>query len=352
MATSTEMCLNSACRKNEPVIRFPFRVKDRQPESCGYPGFNLSCDSGRDETILELPSSGEFSVRGIDYASQEIWINDPSNCLPRRLLDFSLSGSPFSGVHYQNFTFLNCSSEFERSRFKRITCLSGSSYTVWATSSMTLARIVSSSCGIISTVSVPIQWPVYEPGLSSDLSEDLYLTWGAPSCGNCEARGGRCGFKSNTSRAIVCSDIPRHGLPRSGRYAITIGVGVPALMCVIGLACYLCGRVKTYGRRHRPVAESSSATVSPHIITVVGLDGPTIESYPKLVLGESLRVPKPNDSTCAICLSEYKPKDTLRSIPECKHCFHVDCIDAWLPMNATCPVCRNSPHQLPPASAT
>ncbi|KAF8412122.1 hypothetical protein HHK36_000078 [Tetracentron sinense] len=346
ISASTEICSNSVCRRNEPVIRFPFRLKDRQPKDCGYPGFDLTCDN-RNETVLKLPSSGEFSVRGMDYATQKIWINDPGNCLLRRLLNFSLSGSPFKGVYYQNFTFLNCSSEFQGSRLKRITCLSSSTYTVWATSSMTLARMASSSCKIISTVSVPIQWAYYEPGLSSDLSEDLYLTWGAPNCGKCEAQGGRCGFKSNNTRETGCSDLPRRGLPRSARYAIIIGVGIPALMCIIGLACYICGRIKAYGRPHHPVPESSSS-ISPQTIIVVGLDGATIESFPKLVLGESRRVPKPNDSTCPICLSEYKPKDTLRSIPECKHCFHVDCIDEWLPKNATCPVCRNFPLSPPP----
>ncbi|WOG86377.1 hypothetical protein DCAR_0205580 [Daucus carota subsp. sativus] len=77
---------------------------------------------------------------------------------------------------------------------------------------------------------------------------------------------------------------------------------------------------------------------------VLGLDKLTIESYPMTVLGESKRLPKPSDSTCAICLSEYKPNDTLRTVPECNHYFHSHCIDEWLKLNATCPVCRNLPE--------
>ena len=38
---------------------------------------------------------------------------------------------------------------------------------------------------------------------------------------------------------------------------------------------------------------------------VGGLDGPTIESYPKIELGENRRLPRPDDNTCPICLSEY-----------------------------------------------
>lgn len=78
-------------------------------------------------------------------------------------------------------------------------------------------------------------------------------------------------------------------------------------------------------------------------VVLMGLDETTIESYEKLVLGESRRLPGPNDITCPICLSEYCSKETLRCIPDCKHCFHAECIDEWLRLNGTCPVCRNNP---------
>lgn len=93
-----------------------------------------------------------------------------------------------------------------------------------------------------------------------------------------------------------------------------------------------------------------TSAVSPHPIIVEGLDGPTLESYPKIVLGESRRLPKPDDITCSICLSEYRPKETLKTIPECQHCFHADCIDGWLRLNATCPICRKSPLPSGPAA--
>ncbi|XP_066320238.1 putative RING-H2 finger protein ATL69 [Miscanthus floridulus] len=33
--------------------------------------------------------------------------------------------------------------------------------------------------------------------------------------------------------------------------------------------------------------------------------------------------------------------EMVRSLPECRHQFHVDCIDAWLQMHVTCPLCRS-----------
>lgn len=124
------------------------------------------------------------------------------------------------------------------------------------------------------------------------------------------------------------------------------------LLFCIGILCFIFGRVKkSFGRRRDPISELMASTVAPQPAVVTGLDGPTINSFPQVVLGESRRLPKPDDSTCPICLSEYRPRETLRSIPECRHCFHADCIDEWLRLNATCPVCRNSPGRLSRAQA-
>ncbi|XP_015923178.1 uncharacterized protein [Parasteatoda tepidariorum] len=42
---------------------------------------------------------------------------------------------------------------------------------------------------------------------------------------------------------------------------------------------------------------------------------------------------------CQVCLSDYENGDTLRILP-CFHEFHTPCIDPWLKINHTCPVCR------------
>jgi hypothetical protein len=43
---------------------------------------------------------------------------------------------------------------------------------------------------------------------------------------------------------------------------------------------------------------------------------------------------------CAVCLAEFAPGERLKQLPSCAHAFHVDCIDAWLRHNVSCPLCR------------
>lgn len=45
------------------------------------------------------------------------------------------------------------------------------------------------------------------------------------------------------------------------------------------------------------------------------------------------------DTECCICLSAYEDGSELRELP-CGHHFHCMCIDKWLCINATCPLCK------------
>uniref|UniRef100_A0A0D9VJF5 RING-type E3 ubiquitin transferase n=1 Tax=Leersia perrieri TaxID=77586 RepID=A0A0D9VJF5_9ORYZ len=45
------------------------------------------------------------------------------------------------------------------------------------------------------------------------------------------------------------------------------------------------------------------------------------------------------DAECCICLSAYDDGAELRELP-CGHHFHCICIDKWLHINATCPLCK------------
>ncbi|KAI3677168.1 hypothetical protein L1987_86789 [Smallanthus sonchifolius] len=43
---------------------------------------------------------------------------------------------------------------------------------------------------------------------------------------------------------------------------------------------------------------------------------------------------------CAVCLGDLENGDMVRLLPNCKHLFHVKCIDEWFVGHTSCPVCR------------
>jgi hypothetical protein len=45
-----------------------------------------------------------------------------------------------------------------------------------------------------------------------------------------------------------------------------------------------------------------------------------------------------DDAECAICLGRYEIEDPIR-VFQCKHHFHKECVDRWLGICATCPLC-------------
>ncbi|KAF2286909.1 hypothetical protein GH714_035244 [Hevea brasiliensis] len=55
---------------------------------------------------------------------------------------------------------------------------------------------------------------------------------------------------------------------------------------------------------------------------------------------EQERVISGEDAVCCICLAKYANNDELRELP-CSHFFHKECVDKWLKINASCPLCKS-----------
>ncbi|KAG5565921.1 hypothetical protein RHGRI_001743 [Rhododendron griersonianum] len=139
-------------------------------------------------------------------------------------------------------------------------------------------------------------------------------------------------------------------------YSIAIALGFLFLLSTLLLSSYLCCRRRRLllQNPNNPTTDNNGITL-PRIIFVaedddaenqnaaVGLDPTVINSYPKFPFSKG----GTKDATCSICLCEYRDGEMLRMLPDCRHYFHLTCVDAWLKMNASCPVCRNSPLPTP-----
>lgn len=79
---------------------------------------------------------------------------------------------------------------------------------------------------------------------------------------------------------------------------------------------------------------------------VTGLSKSIINSYDTFPFDKNhiATINKDNDydTICSICISDYKEQEILKMMPQCRHYFHRDCVDTWLKVNASCPICRNS----------
>lgn len=209
--TTAQTCPTS-CPGGGPEVKFPFglNANGNRNGPCSYPGFGLSCSNRTRELVLNLPESGEFLVRHIDYHSQHIWISDDV-CLPNRFLQsFNISGTPFDSGLWYSFTFFNCSvtaAEAADAGLRPISCLSGQNYSVVAyqtydsVDSASANSTSQSECQALRTVRVPHLW-----------WDGFQLQWYNPDCSSCVERGGDCRFRSRTSQEIGCFNLPSQGM--------------------------------------------------------------------------------------------------------------------------------------------
>lgn len=130
-------------------------------------------------------------------------------------------------------------------------------------------------------------------------------------------------------------------------YGIGVSVGILLLITTITLASYFCTRTQ-----QPPPPVTHRTTLDPpdlqNFVVDIGLHDKTIDSYLKMLYSEAkLQKTYSTASCCSICLADYKGNDTLRLLPDCKHLFHLKCVDPWLRLHPTCPVCRTSPIPTP-----
>ncbi|KAL1546104.1 inositol 3-kinase [Salvia divinorum] len=129
-----------------------------------------------------------------------------------------------------------------------------------------------------------------------------------------------------------------HGLdtkPLGGSgYTLGLCIGLSIVLLVVTYVSYTCKHAR------------DEATHNHQSMVMNGLDESTLSSYPQITYSDA----KAGD-TCSVCLADYATGDLLRLLPDCGHLFHLTCVDPWLLLHSSCPICRYSPSPLPLAPA-
>lgn len=79
-------------------------------------------------------------------------------------------------------------------------------------------------------------------------------------------------------------------------------------------------------------------------VQLTGLDPSVMASLPIFVFkqtnGNESDDMGSSSMECSVCLSMLEDGEMARTLPNCKHTFHAECIDKWFGSNSTCPICR------------
>ncbi|KAI3793563.1 hypothetical protein L1987_36182 [Smallanthus sonchifolius] len=119
---------------------------------------------------------------------------------------------------------------------------------------------------------------------------------------------------------------------------------------IIFILCYISYICNRNMRSSLPVPPTSGGVDYHFIRLPEGLLDDVLDTFPTFPYSRTVMPDAETDNSttdgygsgCSICLADYTPADMLRLLPECGHLFHVSCIDTWLKIHPTCPVCRNS----------
>jgi hypothetical protein len=132
---------------------------------------------------------------------------------------------------------------------------------------------------------------------------------------------------------------------------LIFAVGFPLSVILISLfltiASYLC-TPNNNNPSHNQNSTTSPQNTDQNFVAIEldgGLDEATLHSFPKLLYSQ-YNLKKSSSasvaSCCSICLADYKETDMLQFLPGCGHLFHLKCVNPWLRLRPSCPLCRKS----------
>ncbi|CAL4901236.1 unnamed protein product [Urochloa decumbens] len=143
---------------------------------------------------------------------------------------------------------------------------------------------------------------------------------------------------------------------------LLVGLLCAVVFCV-ALCLYLRWRCRhRYAPDPEAAAASSSSSSAAAAAAMPGLDADAIRRLPVTLYRAPASPPPPRclqgkggdtdggdgeadaderaAALCSICISALVAGEKVKVLPPCGHCFHPDCVDAWLRSHASCPLCR------------
>ncbi|XP_027121766.2 NEP1-interacting protein-like 2 isoform X1 [Coffea arabica] len=96
---------------------------------------------------------------------------------------------------------------------------------------------------------------------------------------------------------------------------------------------------------NRPNTSYGESRAGPSVVASSGLSEDSLKKLPCLVLLDEMKAEQ--EACCSICLQDVGVGDTARTLPQCRHMFHLACVDKWLVIHGSCPVCRQDVTNYP-----
>lgn len=125
----------------------------------------------------------------------------------------------------------------------------------------------------------------------------------------------------------------------SGKIMVTAIISLAFVVLLVTLLhIYVRCVLRRQARRRTSLWQIGLFATAPEL-PKTGLDETIIGSLPTFVFKQDQ---KARTIECTVCLSNLEDGEMIRILPNCKHNFHVACIDTWLSTNSTCPVCRSA----------
>ncbi|KAJ4831543.1 hypothetical protein Tsubulata_039875 [Turnera subulata] len=129
-----------------------------------------------------------------------------------------------------------------------------------------------------------------------------------------------------------------HNYPINGKImlcsVIVFFAAVLVMFCFHTYSRWLSSRNSSSRRRRGSAHHLAARGTAPQ-----GLDLSILKALPTFVYNSKTHDPL---QECSVCLSEFQENEKGRVLPQCKHTFHVDCIDMWFHSHSNCPLCRAS----------